>query len=115
MLDLGIAHARGDTGEDVTLTVTGDVLGTRGYLAPEQRAGHRLVDARADVWALGGLTWELLTGTVCPDVANGRVDALNALGDELEDESVEAILKCRELDPEGRWPSVQAFLAHLQV
>jgi len=112
--DLGIAHTHDHDSRDVTLTVTGDVLGTRGYLAPEQRAGHRAVDARTDIWALGGLAWELLTGTPCVDAAIERVDALKARGHEVEQRSVEAILRCREVDPGCRWPHVGSFLAHLQ-
>jgi len=113
--DLGIAHTRDHDSRDVTLTVTGDVLGTRGYLAPEQRAGHRAVDARTDIWALGGLAWELLTGKPCVDAAIERVDALKARGHELENRCVEAILRCREPEPGCRWPRVQEFLAQLQV
>jgi len=111
--DSGIAHTHDHDSHDVTLRVTGDVLGTRGYLAPEQRAGQRAVDARTDIWALRGLAWELLTGRSCADAAIERVDALKARGDELEPRSIEAILRCRELESGCRWPQVQVFLAQL--
>jgi eukaryotic-like serine/threonine-protein kinase len=57
--DFGIAKAAGD--ED--LTRTGSVIGTARYLAPEQVNGG-VVDGRADVYALGLLLYEMLTGTL---------------------------------------------------
>jgi tRNA A-37 threonylcarbamoyl transferase component Bud32 len=55
--DFGIASAAGM----VSLTMTGTVLGTAGYLAPEQAQGDRAVPA-SDRYALGVVAWELLTG-----------------------------------------------------
>ncbi|HUF83537.1 MAG TPA: protein kinase, partial [Acidimicrobiia bacterium] len=57
--DFGIAKAAGD--ED--LTSTGAVIGTARYLAPEQVNGDA-VDGRADVYALGLILYEMLTGTL---------------------------------------------------
>lgn len=56
--DFGIAKA---LGQDDTLTTPGTVIGTAAYLAPEQLEGLE-VDARADVYALGVLLYECLTG-----------------------------------------------------
>lgn len=64
ILDFGIATARApEPGLDgVTLTAAGHALGTPGYMAPEQARGEA-VDARADVFALGVVMYELLSGT----------------------------------------------------
>ncbi|MFN2555909.1 MAG: protein kinase [Nitriliruptorales bacterium] len=56
--DFGIAKA---VGQDDTLTTPGTVIGTAAYLAPEQLEGLE-VDARADIYALGVLLYECLTG-----------------------------------------------------
>lgn len=58
LLDFGIAHVLEAGGE---LTRTGDLLGTPGYMAPEQASGS-VVDARADVFALGCVIFRALAG-----------------------------------------------------
>lgn len=60
VLDLGVAAVRGD--EDGTLTRTGTLLGTPVYMAPEQAVGTPPVGPAADLYALGALGYELLTG-----------------------------------------------------
>jgi serine/threonine-protein kinase len=60
LLDFGIAKST--LGEDVSVTVTGAVMGTPAYMSPEQACGLRDVDARADVWALATVLYEVLTG-----------------------------------------------------
>ncbi|MGK4001506.1 protein kinase [Sorangium sp. So ce1036] len=60
VLDFGIARMRRTVGE---LTQTGSVMGTPGYMAPEQATGERdRLDARADVFSLGAVLFECLTG-----------------------------------------------------
>jgi tetratricopeptide (TPR) repeat protein len=57
ILDFGIAHL-----PRAAVTHTGTMLGTPGYIAPEQARGSRDIDARADVFALGCVLFECLTG-----------------------------------------------------
>jgi serine/threonine protein kinase/tetratricopeptide (TPR) repeat protein len=59
LLDFGIVKI-GDLPRD---TRTGMVVGTLGYMAPEQARGMTVIDARADVFALGCVLYECLTGT----------------------------------------------------
>ena len=62
LMDFGIARALGGSGEAGTLTATGMVVGTPHYMSPEQSSGERDVDPRADVYALGVMGYEMLTG-----------------------------------------------------
>ncbi|MBK8254642.1 MAG: protein kinase [Polyangiaceae bacterium] len=59
VIDFGIARLRGATAE---ITHTGIMLGTPGYMAPEQARGEPDVDPRADVFALGCVLFRCLTG-----------------------------------------------------
>lgn len=59
VLDFGIARL---TGESAVVTGTGTVMGTPAYMAPEQARGAREVDSRADVFALGCVLFECVTG-----------------------------------------------------
>ena len=59
ILDFGVAR---DAGATCSLTRAGSVLGTIGYMAPEQAMGAPELDARADVFALGCVLFECLTG-----------------------------------------------------
>jgi serine/threonine protein kinase/Tfp pilus assembly protein PilF len=73
--DFGLARF----GPDVGLTMSGDLLGTLRYMAPEQALSHHgLVDHRADVYALGATLYELLTGKPAVD-ASERAEILRKI------------------------------------
>jgi hypothetical protein len=59
LVDFGLARA---VGADLSLTRTGTIVGTPGYLAPEQARGERHIDARADAFALGCTIYQCLSG-----------------------------------------------------
>ena len=62
LTDFGIARALAESGSGERLTGTGLSVGTPGYMAPEQAAGERLIDARADVYSLAVVGYEMLAG-----------------------------------------------------
>jgi serine/threonine protein kinase len=64
VLDFGLATvSKGMIGGDAAVppTEAGLIVGTPGYMAPEQARGER-IDGRADIWAFGAILWEMLTG-----------------------------------------------------
>jgi serine/threonine protein kinase/tetratricopeptide (TPR) repeat protein len=63
LIDFGVARVQNGRGRGRTLV--GTLLGTAHYMSPEQALGEGWVDGRTDVWALGVVAYELLTG-VCP-------------------------------------------------
>jgi tRNA A-37 threonylcarbamoyl transferase component Bud32 len=60
--DFGIARIVGDPQRDFTLTRTGNALGSISYMAPEQHEKPHEVDHRADIYSLGVVIYEMLTG-----------------------------------------------------
>ena len=66
VLDFGISKALTPQGSqpDMSLTKTASVMGSPLYMAPEQMRSTRSVDARADIWALGVILYELVSGKV---------------------------------------------------
>ena len=60
--DFGIARMVGDPQRNFTLTMTGGALGSAAYMAPEQHENPRDVDHRADIYSLGVVIYEMLTG-----------------------------------------------------
>ncbi|MDC3378684.1 protein kinase [Planctomycetota bacterium] len=117
VLDFGLARRVED--ESVALTMTGDVLGTPVYMAPEQARGQADVGPLADVYGLGAVMFECLTGQ--PPFGGGTVfEVLQAV---TADEpprprsirprvhvDLETIcLTCLEKDPASRYPSAQAL------
>ncbi len=78
ILDFGIAKlAHDDPAREGPSTLTGIVLGTAGYLAPEQIRGDE-IDGRADLFALGAILFEMLTGHR-PFAREHIVDTLHAI------------------------------------
>jgi serine/threonine-protein kinase len=66
LLDFGIAKLKRDPNdkhaETAGLTMTGSLLGSPLYMSPEQARGHKDIDFRADIWSLGIVLYQALTG-----------------------------------------------------
>lgn len=76
LLDFGVSKSL--TEHTSTLTMTGAVVGTPFYLSPEQATARRDIDQRADLWAMGVLLYEAVTG-VLPFNARNYQDLLRKI------------------------------------
>jgi serine/threonine protein kinase len=74
LADFGVARAVGSAGD--RLTETGMVVGTPAYMSPEQATGETALDGRTDVYALGCVVYEMLTGQ--PPYSGGTPGAVLA-------------------------------------
>jgi len=99
--DFGLATLRGDDSEK-SITQSGDVLGTAAYMAPEQRSGASGIDHRADLYALGVIVYEMLTG----HLPLGRFEVPSYQG-RLDVRIDSVVLQALERTPELRWQSAE--------
>jgi hypothetical protein len=75
LLDFGIAKLLDDSNERITKTRTGSLMGTPLYVAPEQARGYE-IDARVDIYSLGAVAFEMLTGKP-PFIADNAMDVVS--------------------------------------
>lgn len=86
ILDFGIAKYEAGNEQDakkaLVETVPGSVMGTASYMSPEQTRGLN-VDARTDIWSLGVVLYEMLTGRR-PFIGDTAVDVMSAVIEQLQ-------------------------------
>ena len=114
VLDFGVAKAPA-TGGDFSLTQTSNVVGSPGYMSPEQLRSSKVVDVRSDVWALGVILFELVIGKQ-PFRAETITDLALAIAMDptprmpgINPSYVAIVNKCLEKDPARRFEDVAAL------
>jgi serine/threonine protein kinase len=123
VLDFGISKQLGISG-DRPVTRANDVIGSPNYMAPEQIRTPLLVDVRADIWSLGAILLELLTGkrafpgdtitAVYTRVLEGEPDLPDPDGEALPTDLRAIVLRCLRKDPNERFQSVHELVAALE-
>ena len=125
VVDFGVAKAVTEATGRQALTTKGVALGTPAYMAPEQAVADPHIDHRADIYAVGALAYELLTGrppftgttpqmilaahvTEAPEpVTKYRQTVPLALA--------QLVMKCLEKKPADRWQSAEEMLPQLEA
>jgi eukaryotic-like serine/threonine-protein kinase len=103
ILDFGLARVSGD--RDVEATEPGTVLGTSGYLSPEQARGEP-ADQRSDIFAMGAILHELLSGRRAfggATFAERLSEVLRDTPAPIDDPAASIVLRCLEKDPDRRF------------
>jgi serine/threonine protein kinase len=119
LADFGLARG---AGQPTHLTTIGLAIGTPGYMAPEQVMGHE-VDKRCDIYAMGVLTFEMLTGRL-PFIGSNRMEVAYAtvnapvpsavkLNQGLPDELDVLLAKVLAKDPTQRPQTVRDLLSQM--
>jgi serine/threonine protein kinase len=114
--DFGIARA---IEASTRLTVTGIAVGTPAYMSPEQAVGDREVDGRSDIYSLGVLGYQMLTGRLPFSAGNSMALLLKHVSEaprpigELRLDAPQAVRETVERalmkSPEDRWPTAAAM------
>jgi serine/threonine-protein kinase len=115
LIDFGIAKARRTDPQARNLTVAGVVMGTAEYMAPEQARSADKVDARADIYAVGVMLYEMISGVrpvngddarvVALKVERGEVVPLVQVAPEVPREIAGLVHRAMAARPELRFPT----------
>jgi len=120
--DFGIARAMDSSG-DSRLTATGMAIGTPAYMSPEQAAGEREIDGRSDLYSLGILGYQMLTGE--PPFSAGSTPAMlvkhiserpipvEQRRADVPTDLARSVMMLLEKDPANRFPTAAALVAAL--
>lgn len=124
VLDFGISKQRLLAGTGPSVTATSSILGLPMYMAPEQLRNAKTVDARADIWAVGVVMYELLAGRLpfrADNVAELFVAVLEhsppplrASGADVAAGLESVVMRCLARDPSERFQDVAALAEALE-
>jgi len=123
--DFGVAKALEAAAEGRESDTAGLVLGTPAYMAPEQATADPDIDHRADIYGVGALAYEMLTGRT-PFEGETAQSILGALVSKVPDpvqqhrpetppELAQLVMKCLEKDPNERWQTSEEALQQLDA
>ncbi len=126
VLDFGISKIKAPEHDDLKLTATDQIIGTPLYIAPELARGVQEVDNRTDIYALGVIVYEMLTGTP-PFTGDNHFQLLYKHGNEAPDPPSQrskkadipahvesAVLRALEKEPADRFDTMSEFVAALE-
>ncbi len=120
--DFGIARAMDSTG-DSRLTATGMAIGTPAYMSPEQAAGEREIDGRSDLYSVGILGYQMLTGEPPFTASSTPAMLVKHISErpipveqrraDVPTDLARSIMMLLEKEPANRFPDARALVAAL--
>jgi eukaryotic-like serine/threonine-protein kinase len=127
VLDFGISKVsvKSGSGSDMGMTRTQSIMGSPLYMSPEQMASARDVDQRADIWAVGTVLYELVTGRVpfeaetmpqlCTLILHTDPPPPRSIRADIPEGLEQVILHCLRKDRNQRYANVAELAADLAV
>ena len=122
VLDFGISKL-GVGGETSSLTRTQGMMGSPLYMSPEQAKSARSTTVRSDIWSLGVVMYELLTGAtpfqgeslmeLCVDLLQRQPPPPSSIRKDLPAGLDDVVMKCIAKDPDHRFQNIAEFAAAL--
>ncbi len=122
LIDFGIAkHLEAPSQAKRANTRSGSVWGTFDYMSPEQARGETDCDARADIWSMGAVLFETLTGRLPYEVdghhallqrmLEGPPPRVDALLPTVPRDVADIVERALQVEREARWPTMAAFIS----
>jgi tetratricopeptide (TPR) repeat protein len=123
--DFGVAKAVSEATGIHSLTTEGVALGTPAYMSPEQAAADKHIDHRADIYAVGAVAYELLTGrtpftgTTQQELLAAHVtqtpDPVTKYRDSVSPGLEQLVMKCLKKKAADRWQTAEEMLPQLET
>ena len=123
--DFGVAKAVSEATGAQKLTTEGVALGTPAYMSPEQATADKHIDHRADIYAVGAVAYELLTGrtpltgTTPQELLSAQVtqtpDPVTKYRESVPPALAQLVMKCLEKKAADRWQSAEELLPQLEA
>ncbi len=121
VLDFGISKM---SGEALSLTNTTQVMGSPYYMSPEQLRASKDVDQRSDIWSLGAIFYEMLTGRVpfeaetlmelCTQVIENTPSPISTVRNDVPPEVLRVVDGCLAKDRAQRFASIAAVMSSFE-
>ena len=124
VLDFGISKLSGTSARSTPITMDGTIMGTPYYMAPEQILSSKSVDERADVYSLGVILYQAITGdlpfnadnlhALFLKIASGKPRPARELRPDIDPELERVLMRALATDPTKRYQTVESLAFALE-
>ena len=123
--DFGVSKALASSTGQMSITSVGVALGTPAYMSPEQASADPAIDHRSDIYSVGAMAYELLSGRppfaglsphqVLAAHVTTAPDPVTVHRESVPPAMAAIVMRCLEKRPADRWQSAEELLGHLEA